>query len=138
MPKPTAHLNWSRTTRTCFGTASTAWKRSTPSWGLVAKRFNAERPLRGESRSPACGTMDEKEFHGIARGDLGEAQAGSFDGYLPLVVEIMKFFKTGVAPVRPEETLEIVAFMEAADQSKREGGVPVSVAEVLKRARAMP
>ena len=45
----------------------------------------------------------------------------------------MKFFQTGVAPVKPEETLEILAFMEAADQSKANGGAPVKISEVLKR-----
>jgi hypothetical protein len=35
-----------------------------------------------------------------------------------------------VSPVPIEETLEIFTFMEAADESKRRGGVPVSLAEV--------
>lgn len=58
-------------------------------------------------------------------------QEGSGD-YAPLVREIVKFFQTGVAPVRPEETVEMFAFMEAADQSKREGGRPVRIADVMK------
>lgn len=77
---------------------------------------------------------EDKDFHGLAKGEKGEAPAGSFDGYLPLVAEIMKFFQTGVAPVKPEETLEILAFMEAADQSKRQGGAPISISETLKHA----
>ena len=59
-----------------------------------------------------------------------------YKGYGLMLVEIAKFFKTGVAPVAPEDTLEIVAFMEAADESKRRGGVPVSVADVMAKARA--
>lgn len=62
---------------------------------------------------------------------VGEQQ-GSGD-YAPLVREIVKFFQTGAAPVLPEEWLEIYAFMEAADASKRQGGVPVKVAEVLAK-----
>lgn len=62
------------------------------------------------------------------------AQEGGGD-YAPLVREIMKFFQTGVAPVSPQETLEIFAFMEAADESKRRGGVPVRLEEVLQRHR---
>ena len=31
-----------------------------------------------------------------------------------------------------KETLELFAFMEAADESKRRGGAPVSIAEVIK------
>ncbi|MCI0420183.1 MAG: Gfo/Idh/MocA family oxidoreductase [Acidobacteria bacterium] len=48
-------------------------------------------------------------------------------GYRPLLVEIVKFFQTGVAPVNPDETLEMFAFMEAADESKAKGGVAVSL-----------
>ncbi len=56
--------------------------------------------------------------------------------YAPLVKEIVKFFQTGVAPVSPEETIELFAFMEAADESKRQGGKPVSIADVMAKARA--
>lgn len=58
------------------------------------------------------------------------------NGYHGLTVEIMKFFQTGISPVAPETTLEILAFMEAADESKRRGGAPVTLAEVLKKAGA--
>ena len=53
--------------------------------------------------------------------------AGKFEGYEPLLVEIVKFFKTGKPPVAAEETLEILAFMEAADKSKQQGGRPVKL-----------
>ncbi|HQZ65653.1 MAG TPA: hypothetical protein PLY87_11280, partial [Planctomycetaceae bacterium] len=56
-------------------------------------------------------------------------------GYGPLLVEIAKFFKTGKPPVSPEETIEIYAFMSAADESQMQGGAPVSIAEVIKQAR---
>lgn len=51
--------------------------------------------------------------------------------YRPLVQEIMKFFQTRTPPVSAEETIAILAFMEAADESKRRGGVPVKVADVI-------
>jgi hypothetical protein len=57
-------------------------------------------------------------------------------GYRPLLVEIAKFFRTGKPPVSAEETIEIVAFMEAADESKRRGGAPVAIADVLAKARS--
>lgn len=57
-------------------------------------------------------------------------------GYEPLVVEIAKFFRTGQPPVSAEETLEVLAFMEAADESKRRGGAPVKLADVMAKARA--
>lgn len=77
---------------------------------------------------------EDKKFYGSAKGERGEAAAGSFDGYVPLVAEIIKFFQTGVAPVKPEETIEIFAFMEAADESKKQGGTPVKIKDVIKRA----
>jgi predicted dehydrogenase len=76
------------------------------------------------------------EYGGTAFGTKGVAPIGSYGGYRPLLVEIVKFFETGVAPVSPEETIEIYAFMEAADESKRQGGVPVSLQSVLSKARA--
>jgi predicted dehydrogenase len=69
-------------------------------------------------------------------GAKGIAPSGGYEGYEPLVVEIVKFFKTGKPPVSAEETLEIYAFMEAADESKRQGGKPVSIASVLEKAKA--
>lgn len=54
------------------------------------------------------------------------------EGYRPLLVEIVKFFQTGVAPVNPEDTLEMFAFMEAADTSKARGGASVLLSEVVK------
>ena len=78
---------------------------------------------------------EDKSFHGLAKGEKGEASAGSFDGYVPLVVQIMKFFQTGIAPVQPSETIEILAFMEAADKSKAQHGASVKISDVLKASR---
>lgn len=69
-------------------------------------------------------------------GTKGIAQDGGYGGYEPLVVEICKFFKTGEPPVSAEETIEIFAFMEAADESKRQGGKPVTIESVIAKARA--
>ncbi|MFM8470898.1 MAG: Gfo/Idh/MocA family protein [Limisphaerales bacterium] len=77
---------------------------------------------------------EDKKYSGVAKGDKGEAPIGAYDGYAPLVVEAIKAFQTGVVPVKPEETIEILAFMEAADESKRRGGSEVTLAEVLKKA----
>jgi predicted dehydrogenase len=69
-------------------------------------------------------------------GDKGIVQSGGYDGYKPLVVEIVRFFKSKQPPVSADETLEIYAFMEAADESKRQGGAPVSLDEVMSKAKA--
>ena len=60
-------------------------------------------------------------------------QKGGGD-YAPLLREVMAFFKTGTSPVAARETIELFGFMAAADESKKEGGKPVKVAEVLEKA----
>jgi Oxidoreductase family, NAD-binding Rossmann fold/WD domain, G-beta repeat len=75
-------------------------------------------------------------YVGKAVGEKGESPVGSYDGYDPLVFAIVKFFHTGVAPVTPEETLEIYAFMEAADESKRQNGASVTLESVMDKAKA--
>lgn len=62
------------------------------------------------------------------------APSGGYGGYEPLLVEIARFFKTKKPPVTPAETLEIVAFMEAADESKRQDGAPVALDAVRAKA----
>jgi hypothetical protein len=64
----------------------------------------------------------------------GAVSGGEKHSYKPLVEDYMKFFQTGVAPVPIDTTIELLAFMEAADESKRRGGAPVTIAEVMKKA----
>ncbi len=45
--------------------------------------------------------------------------------YREICIEIARFFHTGIAPVSLDETIEMFAFMEAADESKRRGGQSV-------------
>lgn len=73
-------------------------------------------------------------YGGTAFGEKSVASLGKFDGYGPLLVEICKFFRTGEAPVSAEETIDLYAFMEAADESKRQGFVPVKIADVKAKA----
>lgn len=54
--------------------------------------------------------------------------------YTPFLREVMKFLQTGIPPVSPAETIEIFAFMEAADESKRQGGCTVKIADVIAKA----
>jgi WD40 repeat protein len=77
-----------------------------------------------------------KGYSGTATGEKGDSPVGSYDGYDPLVLEIVKFFRSGQPPVSEEETLEIYAFMEAADESKRKNGATVTLESVLTKARA--
>ncbi len=56
-----------------------------------------------------------------------ESPSRPADSYRPLLVEIVKFFETGQPPVPNAETLEIYAFMDAAQRSKEDGGKPNTV-----------
>jgi hypothetical protein len=47
--------------------------------------------------------------------------------------EIVRSCRTRPAPVPLDETIEIMAFMEAADSSKSREGAPVRIAEVMPR-----
>jgi len=70
-------------------------------------------------------------FGGTAFGQNGQIAIGEYAGYLPLLYQIVDFFETGIVPVSPEETTELIAFMEAADESKRRNGASVRLSEWL-------
>jgi predicted dehydrogenase len=114
---------------TVLGTGCVAVKRGPTADGKIE--------VTGEWPDGRRGVFREgKGYGGKAQGEKGEAEVGAFDGYQPLLAAIVKFFKTREAPVSPAETLEIYAFMAAADESKRRGGAEVPMAEVLQKARA--
>lgn len=75
------------------------------------------------------------DYGAVAFGSKRIIHAGKEGGYEELCREIGRFFKTGKSPVAAEETIEIFAFMEAADESKQQGGAPVSLAKVLAKAK---
>jgi hypothetical protein len=84
-------------------------------------------------------------YRGILSGQVGYGAtvfgekdivaAGKFEGYEPLLVEIARFFQSGRAPVSVAETLEIYAFLTAADESLQRGGHPVRLEAVLAESR---
>lgn len=85
--------------------------------------------------------VGNEKLHGQSYGAEIEAEKktgylGTYEGYAGLVREIATFLKTGKPPVTREETLEIYAFMEAADESKRQDGKPVTLEAVMESARA--
>ncbi|MEN2282117.1 Gfo/Idh/MocA family oxidoreductase [Algoriphagus sp. SE2] len=71
------------------------------------------------------------EYGGTAFGSEGNLVLGKYEGYEPLAEKIAEFFKSGISPVDSTETLEIYAFMEAADESKRRGGEAVEIRSIL-------
>jgi len=76
------------------------------------------------------------EFGATVYGSKGVQHGGKTISYEALCRQVGKFFRTGEAPVSAEETIEIFTFMEAADESMRQGGKPVALADVLAKAKA--
>lgn len=76
----------------------------------------------------------KRDYGAMVFGSKGIVRSGGYEGYGHLVNEIVRFFETGHIPVPAEETIEIFAFMTAADESKAQGGCPVTLASVLERA----
>lgn len=81
------------------------------------------------------GLKGHADYAFTAFGAEGVACEHGFAGYGPAVHQICEFFVTRKAPVSPEETLEMFAFMEAADESVRRDGRPVLIQEMVDRAR---
>jgi hypothetical protein len=82
---------------------------------------------------PGGGAAD---FGGTVLGEkgIGSVREGGEDP--ALMRELVRFFRTGKPPVSAEETIEIFAFMDAAQQSASQGGKSVSVAEVVEKAKS--
>jgi len=77
----------------------------------------------------------KQDYGAVVFGSKSVGTATGFEGYEPLVEQIAIFFKTRKPPVAASETIELYAFMEAADESKRQGGKPVAIDEVIEKAR---
>ncbi|MCA9189267.1 MAG: gfo/Idh/MocA family oxidoreductase [Planctomycetales bacterium] len=74
-------------------------------------------------------------FGAVAFGSDSIVTADNMSGYGPLCEVIAKFFVTGEVPVSSSETVELFAFLDAADISKQNGGGPVSIADTISNAR---
>ena len=118
-----------------MGTGCISVKRDKSAAGMIQVTGNW-----GDGRVGIFREADRKAkggpYAGKAIGEKGEADIGKFDGYEVLLQAVVKMFRTGKPQVSAEETLELYAFMEAADESKRQGGAEVKLADVLAKARA--
>ncbi len=104
----------------------------------VVRRTSADGKIEveGKWKGNRTGIFREgKGYGGKAKGTQGEGEIGKYDGYAPLVVEAVKMFQTGKVPVPARETIEMFAFMAAADESKRRDGKPVTIKEMIEQAR---
>lgn len=77
----------------------------------------------------------KRDFGGTVFMEKDILDLGSFNGYRSLVVQIVDFFRNKKSPVPMAETLEIYAFMEAAQESKNKGGIKVSLEKILDSAK---
>ena len=118
-----------------MGTGCVSVKRDKSAAGMIQVTGNW-----GDGRVGIYREADRKAkggpYGGKAVGEKGEADVGKFDGYEVLLQAVVKMFRTGQPQVSAEETLELYVFMEAADESKRQGGTEVKLADVLAKARA--
>ena len=81
------------------------------------------------------GIREGKADYGVlVFGDKSIELTGKYEGYAPLVEQFVTFFDGAPTPVANQETLEMFAFMEAAQQSKEKGGVPIKIADVVAEA----
>jgi predicted dehydrogenase len=83
---------------------------------------------------PMLWTPAKGEKSSAPKGEHWIAPKGEYMGYKGVAIEIAKFFRTGTPPVTAAETIEIFAFLEAAHESKRQGGTPVKLQAVIDRA----
>jgi len=68
------------------------------------------------------------DFGAVAYTEKKVIESGKIKvGYVPMLKEIIKFFQTGVSPVNEDETMELFAFMDAAQKSKEQGGKPIKL-----------
>ncbi len=70
-------------------------------------------------------------YGALVFGEEGNVFLDKFEGYDPLLVKVCEFFTSGIEPVSSNETLELFAFMQAADESKIAGGKAVSIESVI-------
>lgn len=68
-------------------------------------------------------------------GENGIKILNQYNGYNPLLMRITEFFDSGIVPVPVKETLEIFAFMQAAEESKELGGITIDLKSVMDNAK---
>jgi hypothetical protein len=89
---------------------------------------------KGKWADGSIGSFSEGEYLVKVVGTQGTATSGG-GGYGSLVEEVCAFLQTGKPPVSSAETIAIMAFIEAAQQSKDNGHVPVAMDDVMAEAR---
>ena len=92
------------------------WDVITGEW--AAGRLGVVRTIREGRKDYGVVAFGEKE---------NKVSTDAGGAYGPLLRNVVEFFKTGKPPVPNEVTLEIFAFMDAAQRSKQQGGAKVEL-----------
>ncbi|MGJ1198932.1 hypothetical protein ACR777_21885 [Sphingobacterium spiritivorum] len=74
--------------------------------------------------------VGKNDFGGIIFCEQENVRLREFKGYEPLLHKIVDFFDSGKPPVDVAQTLEICAFIEAADISKNNNGKAVELSGI--------
>ena len=100
--------------------------------------FHAIRGVWADGRvAEYRGLLPGKTRAGVGALVFGQKSVRFHNGpynYRPLLEEVIRFFETGKPPVAPEECVEVMAFLEAAERSMKQNGAPVRVQELIERA----
>jgi predicted dehydrogenase len=113
-----------------------------PLFTLMGAGCQEVRCIRSDQGPVAVGTWQDGRL-GIAKGTIGGKHGYGFTAwregatisatvdtsriYPALLQEIKRFIETGEAPVDPEESVEGIAFLVAANESMAQDGAPVQV-----------
>lgn len=93
-------------------------------------RLGVNRAMRTGKRGTGGTAYGEKGIVRLEK-DNDELKSEVNEAYKQMI----DFFSTGIVPVRPEETLEVLAFMEAADESLKNNGKAVKIEKVMLKAQ---
>ncbi len=99
----------------------------TPNTDIVIGSWPGNR--LGTFRGTRTGPHD---YGGIVFGEKATVPIQPANGFDGLMRDIIRFFQTGKSPVPAAETMEIYAFMQAADESKKQGGAVIEISDVMK------
>lgn len=77
----------------------------------------------------------KKDYGALVFGAKSIKRSGGYTGSEGLADRIVAFFLKGTVPVAERETIEIYAFMSAADLSKERNGAMVTLKEVIDKAK---
>ena len=89
----------------------------------------------GEWKDGRVGVMRGTRFDSRDSGCVVHSSGGTSFGlalsdppyYAVMLQEVMKFFQTGISPITISETLEIIAFLQAADLSRDQNGKRITI-----------